>query len=109
MPNKKPPTDEEIARMYIAPGIFWSMTAEQRHKIFASETNEVVVINLGPDCGSNSCRYTKPTGMRTNGHCTCDDCPECGVSIRPTSPQTHHDWCNNKSWQPEHWLALPLE
>lgn len=54
-----------------------------------------------PDCGDNSCRYaTNRGGMRTNGGCSCDDCPECGASIRP--PLKHRTWCKQPSWTPAH-------
>jgi len=56
-----------------------------------------------PDCGDNSCLYAKNKGgMRTNGGCRCDDCPQCGAAIRPRLPQNHHPWCPHQDWVPEH-------
>jgi hypothetical protein len=60
-----------------------------------------------PDCGDNSCLYrdrTKPSGMRTNGGCTCDECPACGLAIRPALPhrRKHRAWCSQPGWIPEH-------
>jgi hypothetical protein len=60
-----------------------------------------------PDCGDNSCMYrdrSKPSGMRTNGGCRCDECPACGEFYRrwmPSKPQ-HHAWCRQPGWIPEH-------
>ena len=35
------------------------------------------------DCGDNGCHYAKNrTGMRTNGGCSCDECPTCGGNLR---------------------------
>lgn len=59
----------------------------------------------GPDvdCGDNSCLYAKKkTGMRTNGGCSCDECPTCGGHVRPGRPRTHYKWCPNQDWVPEH-------
>ncbi len=57
--------------------------------------------HTGLDCGDNSCRYaTKKGGMRTNGGCSCDDCPDCGASIRP--PFKHRTWCKQPNWVPAH-------
>jgi hypothetical protein len=60
-----------------------------------------------PDCGDNSCRYANPkSGMRTNGGCRCDDCSDCGESIRPGRPVGHRKWCNQTGWVPRHhWIA----
>jgi hypothetical protein len=59
-----------------------------------------------PDCGDNSCLYrdnSKPSGMRTNGGCRCDECPRCGASIRPAVPfRKHRAWCSQPKWIPEH-------
>lgn len=53
------------------------------------------------DCGDSSCRYaTKKGGMRTNGGCSCDDCLECGASIR--LPFKHRAWCKQPNWVPPH-------
>lgn len=65
------------------------------------ESAEMVGSETMPDCGDNSCRYaTNKGGMRTNGGCSCDECPECGVSIRP--PFKHRTWCKQRGWIPEH-------
>lgn len=55
-----------------------------------------------PDCGDNSCRYAvdRGGGMRTNGGCRCDECPECGAQIRLTRP--HRAWCPQPKWLPPH-------
>ena len=43
------------------------------------------------DCGDNGCLYAKKrTGMRTNGGCTCDECPTCGANLRI---RRHRDGC----------------
>jgi hypothetical protein len=56
-----------------------------------------------PDCGDNSCLYAKKrTGMRTNSSCRCDRCPQCSAIIKPTSPQTHREWCKMQAWIPPH-------
>jgi hypothetical protein len=58
-----------------------------------------------PDCGDNSCMYrdrTRPSGMRTNGGCRCDECHECGASVRPGFPGKHRRWCSQPEWIPEH-------
>jgi hypothetical protein len=61
-----------------------------------------------PDCGDNSCIYAgKRGGMRTNGGCQCDDCPECGKTYRrwkPGKPQ-HYQWCLRQDWIPDHHRA----
>ena len=59
---------------------------------------------LMPDCGDNSCRYApRPLkGMRTNGRCRCDDCIECGASLRSSGPQKHKVWCSRPRWMPAH-------
>lgn len=57
-----------------------------------------------PDCGDNSCSYAvKRTGMRTNGGCRCDNCPECGGYIKPGRWQQHRDWCTQRYWIPDHY------
>ena len=54
-----------------------------------------------PDCGDNSCRYApQHGGMRTNGGCRCDQCPECGAHIRVS--RRHRAWCPTPEWVPEH-------
>lgn len=62
-----------------------------------------------PDCGSSSCRYTaSKAGMRTNGHCRCDECAECGRAIRPPfqgPAHTHQLWCSRPDWIPAHHRA----
>lgn len=61
------------------------------------------------DCGDNSCRYrdrSKPGGMRTNGGCLCDECPWCGVHLRPG--RGHRDWCNGPE-RLRHLLSLTEE
>jgi len=60
-----------------------------------------------PDCGDNSCRYrTEKRGVRTNGGCRCDTCPECGCrGCRPGSPKRHHSCCTQPEWLPEHHRA----
>ncbi len=56
-----------------------------------------------PDCGDNSCRYSgNKGGMRTNGGCRCDECPECGGQVRPKRPVGHRSYCTQKDWVPEH-------
>ena len=57
-----------------------------------------------PDCGDNSCLYSpNKGGMRTNGGCRCDECPECGAHVGPNSLQRkHRAWCPHPSWLPEH-------
>ena len=54
-----------------------------------------------PDCGDNSCRYApQGGGMRTNGGCRCDQCPECGATILLS--RRHRVWCSAPAWVPEH-------
>jgi hypothetical protein len=63
-----------------------------------------------PDCGDNSCMYrdrSKPSGMRTNGGCSCDECPKCGGRIHPKLPGKHRAWCPQSEWIPEHHRASP--
>lgn len=62
-----------------------------------------------PDCGDSSCLYAPlpRTGMRTNGGCRCDDCPECGAKIRRAVillgvVGPHRQWCSQPDWIPEH-------
>lgn len=56
-----------------------------------------------PDCGDNSCLYAKTrTGMRTNGGCRCDACPQCGGHIRPGRSKGHYVWCATPNWIPKH-------
>jgi hypothetical protein len=49
-----------------------------------------------PDCGSNSCFYTSGGGMRTNGPCSCQDCPTCGTNI---VHHKHRGWCTTSDWK----------
>jgi hypothetical protein len=60
-----------------------------------------------PDCGDNSCRYSpNKGGMRTNGGCRCDECPECGAHVRPDAVhRKHRAWCPHPSWLPPHHRA----
>lgn len=64
-----------------------------------------------PDCGDNSCLYAKNKGgMRTNGGCRCDQCPDCGVPIRPNAPhRKHRAWCPQPNWVPDHWSGEHLK
>lgn len=58
--------------------------------------------NDGPDCMSNSCRYAvRRGGMRVNGPCRCDECPDCGRDIRPNRRE-HRSWCPTPTWAPPH-------
>lgn len=56
-----------------------------------------------PDCGDNSCLYAeKRTGMRTNGGCRCDECPECGAHVKPIRDYRHRWYCTQQNWVPNH-------
>lgn len=56
-----------------------------------------------PDCGDSSCLYAERRGgMRTNGGCSCDKCPECDGVIRPGYPGEHRRWCTMRLWLPLH-------
>ena len=58
------------------------------------------------DCGSSSCRGVLPekrTGMRNNGPCRCDRCPECGADVHP--PIWHHEYCSMFDTPDDHPLG----
>lgn len=56
-----------------------------------------------PDCKDTCCKYaTNKTGQRTNGGCTCDNCPHCGRCIIPNTPHKHKKDCHLQSWIPKH-------
>ncbi len=73
----------------------WWYTLNEKNELmgpYQSERAARAAKSKEQDCGDNSCRYAKNKGgMRTNGGCRCDTCPECGAGSKVVP---HWTWCS---------------